>query len=88
MKALDILQRFSDRCESALGFNGEYVATLLEINEAIVELEAKLSNTEQLTCDGCDKLEFCAILRNLDHVGYTLNRGIFKCTFFKPKDTQ
>ena len=53
MKALEILKRFSDRRESAHGRDRSYVATLREINEAIAELEAKLPNTEQLSCDGC-----------------------------------
>ena len=63
MKALKILDNFSNIHESAYSFNGVIVATLGDINNVIEELKAlqnKLTDAElgtSKTCEGCVHLK-------------------------------
>lgn len=96
MKALEILKRFDDKCESALGFNGECVIPLFEIKEAIEELEALQSNYEaqeiiiadlkkQLepkSCETCKWKDYLGQFSPCDHCSESLSLS------YEPKEQQ
>jgi len=51
VKALEILKRFVNRCESAYGLNNVMVASLSEVKDAIEELEALQAKYKQVLED-------------------------------------